>query len=42
VAPRGRPFSVIGFTVAGEKIVVIDALSDPTRLRQLGLAVLSH
>jgi hypothetical protein len=40
VAPRGRPFSVMGFTVRGGKIVEIDALSDPARLRELDLAVL--
>jgi RNA polymerase sigma factor (sigma-70 family) len=40
VAPRGRPFSVMGFTVAGGRIVAIDALADPTRLRDLDLAVL--
>jgi hypothetical protein len=38
VAPRGRPFSVMGFTVRNDKIVEIDALSDPTRLRELDLA----
>ena len=40
VAPRGRPFSVMGFTVSGGKIVEIDILADPARLRQLDLAVL--
>jgi RNA polymerase sigma factor (sigma-70 family) len=40
VAPRGRPFSVMGFTVAGGRIVAIDALSDPQRLRKLELDVL--
>jgi RNA polymerase sigma factor (sigma-70 family) len=40
VAPGGRPFSVMGFTVAGGKIVEIDAVSDPERLRRLDLAVL--
>jgi hypothetical protein len=40
VAPRGRPFSVMGFTVVRGKIVAIDALADPERLRQLDLAVL--
>jgi hypothetical protein len=38
VAPHGRPFSVMGFTVAGGRIVAIDSLSDPTRLRRLDLA----
>ena len=39
-APGGRPVSVLGFTVRGEKIVEIDILADPGRLRQLDLAVL--
>src|ERR671922_641332 len=34
VAPRGRPFSVMGFTVVDGRIVAIDALSDPERLRE--------
>jgi len=40
VAPRGRPYSVMGFTVRGGKIVAIDGLADPARLRRLDLAVL--
>jgi RNA polymerase sigma-70 factor (ECF subfamily) len=40
VAPRGRPYSVMGFTVRGGKIVEIDILADPERLQQLDLAVL--
>jgi RNA polymerase sigma factor (sigma-70 family) len=40
VAPRGRPFSVMGFTVSRGKIVQIDGLADPERLRRLDLAVL--
>jgi RNA polymerase sigma-70 factor, ECF subfamily len=40
VAPHGRPFSVMGFTVARGRIVAIDALADPERLRQLDLTVL--
>jgi RNA polymerase sigma factor (sigma-70 family) len=40
VAPRGRPFSVMAFTVVGGRIVAIDALSDPERLRELDLTVL--
>jgi RNA polymerase sigma-70 factor (ECF subfamily) len=40
VAPRGKPFSVMGFTVAGGRIVEIDAITDPARLRALDLAVL--
>jgi RNA polymerase sigma-70 factor (ECF subfamily) len=37
VAPRGRPFSVLAFTVAGGRIVEIDGLVDPERLRRLDL-----
>jgi RNA polymerase sigma factor (sigma-70 family) len=37
-APGGRPASVLGFTVRGEKIVEIDILADPARLRRLDLA----
>ena len=40
VAPRGRPVAVAGFTVANGKIVEIDLLADPTRLRALDLTVL--
>jgi RNA polymerase sigma factor (sigma-70 family) len=38
-APRGRPASVLGFTVAGGRIAEIDILADPERLRRLDLAV---
>jgi RNA polymerase sigma-70 factor (ECF subfamily) len=40
VAPHGRPFSVMGFTVSNGKIVEINALADPARLRQIDLTVL--
>jgi RNA polymerase sigma factor (sigma-70 family) len=40
-APDGRPFSVMGFTVRKGKIVEIDILADPERLRQLDLALLN-
>jgi RNA polymerase sigma factor (sigma-70 family) len=36
--PDGRPFSVVGFTVAAGKIIEIDILADPARLSRLGLA----
>jgi RNA polymerase sigma-70 factor, ECF subfamily len=42
VAPGGRPVAVMGFTVAGGKIVEIDVLADPARLRRLDLAVLNE
>jgi len=38
-APRGRPRVVFGFTITCVKIVEIDILADPERLRQLDLAV---
>jgi RNA polymerase sigma factor (sigma-70 family) len=40
VAPRGRPVAVAGFTVAHGRIVEIDILADPARLRELDLTVL--
>jgi hypothetical protein len=39
-APGGRPRVVFGFTITGGKIVEIDILADPERLRQIHLAVL--
>jgi hypothetical protein len=38
--PGGQPFSVMGFTIKRGKIVEIDMLADPVRLRQLDLTVL--
>jgi RNA polymerase sigma-70 factor, ECF subfamily len=38
--PDGRLFSVLGFTIAGEKIVEIDILADPERLSRLDLSAL--
>jgi len=35
----GRLFSVMSFTVARGRIVEIDVLANPARLRRLGLAV---
>jgi RNA polymerase sigma factor (sigma-70 family) len=40
VTRDGRPFSVVGFTVRGGKIVAIDIFADPARLRRLDLGVL--
>src|SRR6266540_54628 len=37
----GRPFAVMGFTVADGKIVEIDAIADPERVGRLAAAVLS-
>jgi hypothetical protein len=37
VAPHGRLFSVMAFTVTNERIIAIEALVDPERLAQLEL-----
>ena len=37
VGPAHKPFAVVGFTVAGGRIVAIDVITDPEKLR--GLAV---
>jgi len=39
-APGGQPRAVLAFTITRGKIVEIDILADPERLRQLDLAVL--
>jgi RNA polymerase sigma factor (sigma-70 family) len=39
-APGGRPRVVFGFTISGGRIVAIDILADPERLRRLDLAAL--
>ena len=39
-APGGRPRVVFGFTIAGGRIVEIEVLADPERLRQLDLEIL--
>jgi RNA polymerase sigma factor (sigma-70 family) len=39
-APDGQPISVMGVTIRGDKIVEIDVLADPERLRRLHLTVL--
>jgi RNA polymerase sigma factor (sigma-70 family) len=38
--PSGQPFSVMGFTIRHGRIVEIDVLADPLRLRQLDLGAL--
>ena len=40
VAPRGHLFLVLGLTIRNGKIAEIEAVADPTRLRQFDLAVL--
>jgi len=42
VAPQGKPFSVMAFTVAGGRVVAIDALADPARLEGLELGATSR
>jgi RNA polymerase sigma factor (sigma-70 family) len=39
-APGGRPRVVFGFTIAGGRIVGIEVLADPERLRRLDVAIL--
>jgi RNA polymerase sigma-70 factor (ECF subfamily) len=41
VVVGGQPFAVMGFTVAGGRIVGIDAISDPDRVRRIAAAVVS-
>jgi RNA polymerase sigma factor (sigma-70 family) len=36
-ASRGRPYSVVGFTVRRDRIVAIDVIAGPARLRQFAL-----
>ena len=38
VAPRGRVVSVMGFVVRGSRVVAIDVLADPVRLRSINFA----
>ncbi len=40
-APGGRPHVVFGFTITRGKIVEIEPLADPARIRQLDVAVLN-
>jgi RNA polymerase sigma-70 factor (ECF subfamily) len=40
VTVGGRPFSLLGFVVAGGKIVEIDAITDPERIARLAEGVL--
>jgi RNA polymerase sigma-70 factor (ECF subfamily) len=41
-APGGRPRVVFGFTIMGGRIVEIDILADPARLRRMDLTVLDN
>jgi RNA polymerase sigma-70 factor (ECF subfamily) len=40
--PDGRLFSVIGFTIVGGKVVEMDILADPDRLRRLDLSAIER
>jgi RNA polymerase sigma factor (sigma-70 family) len=40
ITVRGRPFAVMGFTVVDGRIVEIDAIADPERVRRIAAAVL--
>jgi RNA polymerase sigma-70 factor (ECF subfamily) len=40
VTVKGRPFAVLGFVVAGGRIVEIDAIADPERVARVAAAVL--
>jgi RNA polymerase sigma-70 factor (ECF subfamily) len=42
VTMRGRPVTVMGFTVAEGKIVEIDAIADPERVRRITVTVLTE
>jgi RNA polymerase sigma-70 factor, ECF subfamily len=42
VAPRGRLLLVLDFTIADGKIVGIDAVADPERLRAIDLSALDE
>ena len=40
ITVRGRPFAVMGFTVVDGKILEIDAIADPERVRRIAAPVL--
>jgi RNA polymerase sigma-70 factor (ECF subfamily) len=40
IAVKGRPFAVMGFTVVEGKIVGIDAIADPERVRRIAAGVI--
>jgi RNA polymerase sigma factor (sigma-70 family) len=42
ITVHGRPYAVMGFTVAQGKIVEIDAIADPDRVRRIAAAVLEN
>jgi RNA polymerase sigma factor (sigma-70 family) len=42
ITVRGRPIAVMGFTVVAGRIVEIEAIADPERVRRVAAAVLRH
>jgi RNA polymerase sigma-70 factor (ECF subfamily) len=42
ITRAGQPFSVMAFTVAGDKIVRIDVVRDPDRVHRLASALLNR
>jgi RNA polymerase sigma-70 factor, ECF subfamily len=40
ITVRGRPFAVMGFTVADDKIIEIDAIADPDRVQRIAATML--
>lgn len=42
VTIRGRPVTVMGFTITGGKIVEIDAVADPERVRRITAVVVGE
>jgi RNA polymerase sigma factor (sigma-70 family) len=40
ITVRGRPYAILAFTVAGGKIIEIDAIADPERVQRVAAAVL--
>ena len=42
ITVRGRPFAVMGFTITDGRIVEIDAIADPDRVRRIAAAVLDE
>jgi RNA polymerase sigma factor (sigma-70 family) len=41
ITVRGRPYAIMGFTVTNGKIIEIDAIADPERVRRIAASVLS-
>jgi RNA polymerase sigma factor (sigma-70 family) len=42
ITVRGRPFAVMGFTVADDKIIEINAIADPDRVQRIAADVLDE